>query len=78
MSKIIAVFAVLACAACAEGAATGGSIEYPEMDHAAVAADDAAVPRARFEAREAPAREIGFRHVTHRDGDILVCAQCRR
>ena len=75
MTKIIVLLAVLASTGCA-GAANdfnGGAAYAGSGGTAAFAA-----PEHIATVREAPQREaVTHGHVSHRDSEFVVCAQCR-
>ena len=77
MNKIIVLVAVLASTGCAEAtgevALIGGG-----AGHAGGGGDSYSAPE-RTAVREVPQREVAPRaHVSRRDGEFVVCAQCRR
>ncbi len=77
MSKIIVLLAaVIACAGCAESSrdvslSTGGY-------GGASPGGGADVVSTRVVARDVAPREVAVHHASRRDGEFVVCAQCRR
>ncbi|HEY1954606.1 MAG TPA: hypothetical protein VGH28_03325 [Polyangiaceae bacterium] len=76
--KTLLAFALLACAACSESTADA-PIVAAGMDRGPAVSDDAPAARAHVALDREPAwREPAMHpHIVHREGDWVVCAQCR-
>lgn len=75
--RLVALLVSVGCAACSE-TTVDGPIYSGSADRGAGAALDTAAPREPFVERQVTVREIAMHpHVLHREGEYVVCAQCR-
>lgn len=81
MNKIVvsAAFAVSTILAGCAGTGGEGPVGYPSGSRGGSGAEDSAPARVHTAANEAPTRDAtqGV-HALRRDGDFVVCMQCRR
>jgi len=76
MSKIIVLLAaVIACTGCAE---SSRDVSLSTGGYGGASPGGGDVASARVAARDVAPREVSVHHASRRDGDLVVCAQCRQ